>query len=405
MQRILVLGAGFSGLWSAVGAARRLDQLKDQDTEIVVVNKDQWHNIRVRNYEADLSAVRVNLHDVLDPIGVKLIEAEVLGFNFEQQSVQLRTANGTEDINYDRLVMALGSHVVKPDIPGIELSFDVDTYAGGARLNQQITNIPQQAASTGQFTVVVVGSGLTGCEAATEAVSKLHHNLSNAGIDSSKARVIITDHNNEIGSNMGASAVPVIKQALADLGIQTRTGIKVTAIDKGGIYLDNGEYIAANTVIWCGGMRANQLTANFGLELDHFGRLPVDKFLRVQGLKNVFATGDCAHFEISPGHQNVMSCQHGRPMGRHTGYNVVSDLSGQEMLALTIDWYVTVLDLGAWGAVYTEGWQRQVVATKGVAKNTKMTINRERIYPPLNHNRTDILAAAAPVVQTPPEHN
>ena len=70
---------------------------------------------------------------------------------------------------------------------------------------------------------------------------------------------------------------------------------------------------------------------------------------------------------------------------------------------LDIDWYVTVLDLGAWGALYTEGWDRKVRSTGAAAKETKMTINRKRIYPPLNGSRADLLAAAAPAVQTAPK--
>jgi hypothetical protein len=56
------------------------------------------------------------------------------------------------------------------------------------------------------------------------------------------------------------------------------------------------------------------------------------------------------------------------------------------------------------GAVYTEGWERRVVAQKAVAKRTKETINRRRIYPPLTRDRREILAAAAPVVQKPPAY-
>jgi len=97
-----------------------------------------------------------------------------------------------------------------------------------------------------------------------------------------------------------------------------------------------------------------------------------------------------------------MSCQFARPMGRHAGYNVVADLFGEPMLPLDIDWYVTVLDLGGWGALYTEGWERKVRTTGAAAKETKMTINHKRIYPPLNGSRADLLAAAAPSVQTPP---
>ena len=77
-----------------------------------------------------------------------------------------------------------------------------------------------------------------------------------------------------------------------------------------------------------------------------------------------------------------MSRQHGRPMGRFAGYNVISDLLGEPMLSLRIPWYVTVLDLGPAGAVYTEGWDRQVIASGAEAKATKRTINGRRIYPP-----------------------
>jgi NADH dehydrogenase len=61
-----------------------------------------------------------------------------------------------------------------------------------------------------------------------------------------------------------------------------------------------------------------------------------------------------------------------------------------------------VLDLGSWGALYTEGWDRHVVARGADAKRTKQTINCQRIYPPRSGNLAEILAAAAPVVQSPP---
>ena len=67
-------------------------------------------------------------------------------------------------------------------------------------------------------------------------------------------------------------------------------------------------------------------------------------------------------------------CKHGRPMGRFAGHNVVCDLFGLPMLPLQIDLYVTVLDLGPWGAIYTEGWNRHVVAKGAAAKTTKQLV-------------------------------
>jgi NADH:ubiquinone reductase (H+-translocating) len=122
----------------------------------------------------------------------------------------------------------------------------------------------------------------------------------------------------------------------------------------------------------------------------------------VIGVQGVFAAGDVAAAWMDDTHISVMSCQHGRPMGRFAGYNVISDMLGEPMLSLRIPWYVTVLDLGPAGAVYTEGWERQVIASGAEAKATKRTINGKRIYPPLNRIRDEILAAAAPTLQSRP---
>jgi len=193
----------------------------------------------------------------------------------------------------------------------------------------------------------------------------------------------------------------VIAEALQALGVETRVGASLTAVEACAAVVD-GERISTRTVVWCAGMRANPLTEDIPVPRDRLGRLPVDPFMRVVGVPAIFAAGDAAWLPIDGKHLSVMSCQHGRPMGRFAGNNVVSDLVGQPMLPLTIDWYTTILDLGAWGAVYTEGWDRLVVTKGAEAKRTKEIINRERIYPPRSGNRREILDASAPVVQKPP---
>jgi NADH dehydrogenase len=404
-KRILVLGGGFAGLWSAVGAARKLDELGHgpDAVEVALINRDAFHNIRVRNYEADLTPVRVPLDDVLGPVGVQHVEGEVAGIDLAGQAVTVTTARGLEILPYDRLVFALGSQLLRPDVPGLaEHAFDVDTYNGAARLNNHIQGLPRRPESPGLFTVVVVGAGLTGIEAATEMPGKLHTVLARAK-RMTPFRVILADHNPWVGSDMGEPARPVIEAALTALEIETRLGIDIASTSPSGMTLRSGEEIPAATVVWCAGMRANPLTQLFPVEADRFGRIPVDEFMRVQGVANVFAAGDVARAMMDDRHASVMSCQHSRPMGRFAGHNVVCDLFGLPMLPLHIAWYVTVLDLGPWGALYTEGWDRHVVTTGEAAKKTKQVINCHRIYPPLTRNRREILAAAAPVVQQPPE--
>ena len=397
--RILVLGAGFAGLWSAAGAARALDEfgIGRDAVQVTVVNRDQWHAIRVRNYERDLSGVRVALDEVLEPIGVERVAGEVVGIDFDSRLVTYSVGATDRSLPYDRLVFALGSGLVRPDIPGLgEFAFDVDTYDGAARLNTHIQSLSAQPHSPGQYTALVVGAGLTGIEAATELLGKLR--LAGAVAP----RVILADHKPRIGSDMGEGACHVIDEALASLGVVTRTGVAISAIDGSGATLSTGEKIPAATIVWCAGMRANPLTELFPVRRDRFGRVPVDRFMRVEGMADTFAAGDAAYAIVDDRHSSVMSCQHARPMGRFAGHNVVCDLVGKPMLPLRIDWYTTILDLGPWGAVYTEGWDRRVVTTGAAAKRTKQLINCERIYPPRSGDRRQILDAAAPVVQSPP---
>lgn len=392
-----MLGSGFAGLWAAVGAARRLDELgADGDVKIKMVSAQPYHDIRVRNYEADLTQCRIPLGDVLDPAGVEHITADVTAIDPSSRTVTTSLGAHT----YDRLVIALGSQLVKPDIPGLcEFGFDVDTYDGAVRLQQHLAALADGPHTAAAHTAIVVGAGLTGIETACELPARL-----TALLPDIEPRVVLVDHNPHVGSDMGTSARPVIEAALATNGVQTRLGVRVEAVESGGATLSTGERLDASTVVWCAGMRANPLTADLGVARDRLGRVQVDDYLRVEGMRDVFAAGDVASARMDDIHVSVMSCQHGRPMGRFAGYNVVSDLLGEPMLALRIPWYVTVLDLGPAGAVYTEGWDRLVVASGAEAKATKQVINTQRIYPPLNGNRAAILAAAAPALQSRPSH-
>jgi NADH dehydrogenase len=397
MKRIVVLGGGFAGLIAAVGAARKLAELNipRSDVTVSLVNRDAYHAIRVRMYETDLSDVRVPLADVLEPVGVELVRGDVAGL--DPGNRQVRLADG-RTLPYDRLVLALGSELVRAPIPGLaEHGFDVDTYEAATRLAAHLDALPSRPPTLGRYTALVVGGGLTGVEAAAELGTRMREIAGTA-----PSRVIVTDRKARVGEGMGPGACDVITEALTSLGVETRPGVSVAAVDAHGAVLATGERIDADTVIWCGGMRAHPLAAALPGPRDPFGRIPIDRFMRVEGLADIYAAGDIATVPLDATHASVMSCQHARPMGRIAGHNVVCDLVGAAPIPLEINYYVTCLDLGAWGAVYCQGWDRQVQAKGDAAKKTKMTINRERIYPPRSRNAAEILATGAPVTQPPP---
>ena len=293
-------------------------------------------------------------------------------------------------IGYDRVVLALGSQLRRPSIAA--LSFDVDTFWSARRLATHMDGLRECPPSPSRNTVAVVGAGLTGIEVATALPARL-----NRAFGGQQWQIILIDQAPVVGSDMGEHARPIIEEALATAGIKTRLGQSVQRLDRFGLALSSGEEIPAATVIWCAGLQANPATLLLAGQHDHLGRIWVDALLQVRDAPAMFAAGDVAAVLVDPEHCSVMSCQYARPMGRIAGHNVVADLYGRPMLGLATAPYVTILDLGAWGAIYTAGWDRRVRAAGADAKRTKIAINCQRIYPPRNGSRVDILAAAAPV--------
>src|SRR5207253_642242 len=125
---------------------------------------------------------------------------------------------------------------------------------GAARLKQHLQALATRPDSPGRYTVLVVGAGLTGIEAAAEMPSRLRAIVAQAK-PAGTPRVILADHQPHVGSDMGESARPVIEEALTALGVETRVGIEVVSITARGATLKSGETIPADTVIWCAGMR------------------------------------------------------------------------------------------------------------------------------------------------------
>lgn len=398
MKQIVIIGAGFAGLWSAVAAARRLEEI-GQIAQITLVNLTPYHSIRVRNYEMDLSDTLIELNDVLDPIGVDLVVGRVTAIDTGARRLTIEQEGEAVHLDYDKLILASGSKLSWPDIPGLrDHAFDIDTYASANRLHYHLDALPDLDARAGQFTALVIGSGATGVELAAELPARLGPLAARRG---AVARVILADRSGRIAPGLGGGG-PVIERACNELGVEMLTGVDIVKIDDRGAELGDGSRIDASTIIWCGGMKADELTHEISGKRDRAGRLYVDAHMAVEGVPDIFAAGDAAHALIDGERPSVMSCQHARPMGRYAGANAVNALYGKPLVPLHIDWYTNIVDLGPWGAVYTQGWDRDVVSVGASAKETKTVINRVRIYPPRNGQRDAILAGGTIALERPP---
>src|SRR5262249_4376809 len=169
------------------------------------------------------------------------------------------------------------------------------------------------------------GGGFTGIEAATEMPARLREILGK----NAKSRVIIVERNTAIAPDMGEAPRPVIEDALRKLGVETRLGACVTSLDESGVTLVSGEHIKTETVVWAAGIRAAPLTRQLAAERAKFGRLLVERDLRVPGVTGVFATGDAARAACDDvGNYALMSCQHATRMGAFAGNNAAAELLG-----------------------------------------------------------------------------
>ncbi|MEX0571232.1 NAD(P)/FAD-dependent oxidoreductase [Acinetobacter baumannii] len=393
-KRIIIAGSGFAGLWAALAAQRAIHLAsQEQNIEVMMVSPSPNVGIRPRLYEAVLENMNPDISELLSVVGVKFLAGWVNKIDVNQQTIEVATTNGNkQNLSYDCFVLATGSTTFMPPIPGLkEYGFSVNTLEDAEKLDQHLKNLANKPANAARNTVVVAGGGLTGLETVTEMPERLRSILGETDV-----RVVLVDSSTEIGAAMGDQAATVIREALNELGVEGKAGLRVTALDATGVTLSNGEKIETETVIWTAGMRANPLTSQIAGEKDNLGRLIGDAYLHAPEAKNIFVTGDTVKVPTDDlGNFNVMSCQHAMSLGRVAGYNAAAGLVDLPLHPYSQPKYVTCVDLGPWGALYTEGWDRQVQFVREEAKKIKQEINTVWIYPPVA-DRDAVFAIANP---------
>lgn len=395
-QHILVIGAGFGGMWTALSATRLFDIHGHSDVEVTVLAPQAELRVRPRFYEPNAHQLAAPIGELFDAVGVQFIKGSAETIDVEQKRVGYVDASGNQRVcNYDKLVLATGSRLALPNTPGVaEHAFDVDQIEQAIRLENHLKSLVNLPESQARNTVVVAGGGFTGIETATEMPARLRAILG----DRADIEVIIVDRGEKVGGSMGAEIAKSIVEASIETGVTWRLKSSVVAVDENGVTLTDGQRIDAKTVVWTTGVRASSLTEQIPAERDHLGRLHVDAHLKVIGQEDIFATGDVAYAASDDiGNFALMTCQHAISLGRHAGNNVAAQILGVDPTPYSQPKYVTCLDLGAWGAVYTEGWDRQVKLVKEEGKALKTQINTMWIYPPAA-DRVTALASADPMI-------
>jgi len=332
---VVVIGGGFAGLHAARG-------LSCAPCEVVLLDRRNHHLFQPLLYQ--VATAVLNPSDIARPIRsvlrrqrnatVLLAEARAI----DRASRQIELDDGTK-LAYDYLVLAAGSshsYFGKDEwerfAPGLKTIEDALEIRRRVLLAYEAAEREESEEKRRELlTFVVVGGGPTGVELAGALSEIARHALKRdfRRIRPEDARVLLLEGLPRIlpafDDDLAASAV----SQLATLGVEVKTGARVTAIDATGVSI-GAERIPTRTVLWAAGVQASPLARSLGVPLDRAGRVLVEKDLRVPGDERVFVAGDLAYLEIEPKKPVPGLAPAAIQAGAHTASNVISLLHGQK---------------------------------------------------------------------------
>jgi NADH dehydrogenase len=338
-KRILVVGAGFAGLYAALGMKR----LVPAGHRITVVNPENFMQYQpflpeVASGTIDPRAVVVPLRRVLRHCEVVI--GEVVRLDHEARVATVRVPDGRERAQpYDIVVLAAGSRSRVLPIPGLaEHGVGFKTVQEAIYLRNRVLSRLDVAAETedperrrGALTFVFVGGGFAGVEALGEL-----EDLSRDAIESypmlhaSQMRWVLVEVAGAILPELGDDLAGYAQDRLLERGIEIVLHTRLESAEGGLIRLSDGQSFPADTLVWTAGVTPSPLAADSGFPVDAAGRVIVRDDLRVEGLDDVWAAGDAAAVpDRSTGGIMPPTAQHGMRQGRHVAANIAAVLEGR----------------------------------------------------------------------------
>jgi NADH dehydrogenase len=335
-RRIVVVGAGFAGLYAAIG----LKGLARSGHHVTVVNDQNFMQYQpflpeVASGTIDPRAVVVPLRPVLRHCEVVIGEVERL--EHEERRARIRLPDGRERLEpYDVVVLAPGSTSNVLPIPGLgEHGIGFKTVQEAIFLrNRVLSQLDVAAASDDEegrratLTFVFVGGGYAGVEALGELEDLARDALkAYPSLTPRDMRWMLIDIAPAILPELGPELADYATQQLAERGIEIDLGTGLVSYSDGVVTLSDGRSFPAHTLVWTAGVRPSPLARRSGLPVDDAGRLPTDRYLRVVGVEDCWAAGDAAAVPQAGG---IMppTAQHAMRQGRRLARNLTASIEG-----------------------------------------------------------------------------
>lgn len=337
--RVVIVGAGFGGLWAARTLART-------SAEIVVVDRNNYHTFLPLLYQ--VGAAELEPEAIVYPIRSILRKmrnadfhlGEVRDIDFPSRVVRVTAGS----IPYDYLILALGSTAHFFGVPGAEQhAFALKTLDDGIRLRNHILRCFERAASlpsatseppaSGRdplLTFAIVGGGPTGVEFAGALAELVRHPIRRdfPGLRRSSARVVLLEAADGLLPGWPDRLRRYATTRLERIGVEVRVQAAVAEIEPDAVRLKDGTRMSTETVVWTAGVKGEPRAGAWGLATVKSGRVKVLPTLQVPEYPEVYVLGDLAYVE-QDGRPLPMIAPAAIQQGRVAAENILRQMHGQ----------------------------------------------------------------------------
>lgn len=331
---VVILGAGFGGLWAA-------DALANRPVEVLLLDKNNYHTFLPLLYQ--VAAAELEPERIAQPVRSMLHDHPNVHFRLmEVQGVDTATQevfSGEQRLAYDYLIVALGSTNHFFGIPGVaEHCFTLKSIEEGITLRNHILYCLEQAVQTADpagraqlLTFVIIGGGPTGVEYAGALAELLYQPLAKDFPELNlrqTAKVILIEAGTTLLPGIGGGEYAA--QRLQQIGVEVRLNTTVSCVTPTAVQFKDGSQVETASAVWTAGVQGVKLAQDLPLARGRGGRIPITPTLQLENLPNVFVIGDLAYLEqegqMLPGVAQVAMQQ-----GVHAAENILRHTQNQPL--------------------------------------------------------------------------